>query len=237
MATESKKRQRYVTPTGEAVWPWINRYDDRPIKGKPQKPAYKLNLRYDAKSPEWLAFKRVLDRLVEESYEEAVEANPKKKKVIVRQYPYVMEVDDDGEETGKVILKLKQTAFIPAAKNSTRMRLVRIDKFLADGTPLPNSLEVVWDEDEQKVIGTTGSVAVYSGSLVKASFTTRNYLVDSTNSAGVSLDFGAVQVIKLVAGGQRSAESYGFDVTEDYAEDNSDESPDEKTTPDDPTDF
>jgi hypothetical protein len=92
------------------VWPWLNKADDRPIKGKPQTPAYKLNLRYPANAPAWLALKEKIDELVEASFEKAVAENPKKKKLIVRAYPYSMDTDDDGEETGYVTFKLKQNA-------------------------------------------------------------------------------------------------------------------------------
>jgi hypothetical protein len=74
------KAPQYNTPAGEFIWPWLNRPDDRPIKGKPQKPAYKLEIRYPANAPAWLKHKEKLDELVDESYEKAVAENPKKKK-------------------------------------------------------------------------------------------------------------------------------------------------------------
>lgn len=198
MSEKKAKKPLYQTPAGEAVWPWINKYDDRPIKGKPQKPAYKLNIRYDAKDPSWLELKAKLDVLVDAAYDEAVKENPKKKKQIVKQYPYAMETDDDGEETGKVIFKLKQSAFIKSKKEGEPDQLVTIAKFDAKGKPLPKG------------------VVVYGGSVVKASFSTRPYLVDSTNGAGVSCDLKAVQVLHLVSSSERSASSYGFGEEEGY---------------------
>lgn len=197
MADKKQKKPTYNTPAGEAVWPWINKPDDRPIKGKPQKPAYKLNVRYLATNPAWLKLKETLDTLVEESFDKAVDENPKKKKAIVRQYPYAMETDDDGEETGNVILKLKQNAFF-TDKKTGETKQVFIDKFTAAGTPMK------------------AHVLVYGGSVVIASFSTRPYLVDSTNGAGISLDLRAVQVIQLVSNQERSASSYGFAAEEGY---------------------
>jgi hypothetical protein len=51
---------------------------------------------------------------------------------------------------------------------------------------------------------------IYGGSTGTASFSTRPYLVDSTNGAGISCDLKAVQVLNLVTSSQRSGESYGF---------------------------
>lgn len=224
MADKKPKKPLYQTPAGVAIWPWLNKYDDRPIKGKPQKPAYKLNIQYDATNPAWLALKEKLDALVEASYDEAIEKNPKKKKVILRQYPYAMDLDDEGEETGKVTLKLKQAAFIPSKKEGEEPQLVTIAKFDAKGTMLKNT------------------VLIYGGSVLKATFTTRNYLVDSSNGAGISLDLKAVQVLQLVSSQERSASSYGFGVEEGYeAEDDSDDTTVETKTSSadasDPTDF
>src|SRR5690242_11322823 len=126
MSEKKAKKPLYQTPAGTAIWPWLNKYDDRPIKGKPQKPAYKLNIQYDATNPAWLALKEKLDALVDESYAKAVEENPKKKKAIVKQYPYSMDVDDEGEETGKVTLKLKQNAFVPPKREGDEPQLVTI---------------------------------------------------------------------------------------------------------------
>jgi hypothetical protein len=193
-----EKAPQYITPAGEFVWPWLNRPDDRPIKGKPQKPAYKLNIRYPANAPAWLKLKAKLDELVEESYDKAVAENPKKRKLIVRAFPYSMETDDDGEETGNVTLKLKQNASFKD-KNTGAEREVSVSLYDAQLSPI----------DRKKV-------SIYGGSVGTASFSTRPYLVDSTNGAGISLDLKAVQVLKLVTQGERSGESYGFAKNDEY---------------------
>lgn len=221
---EKKKAPQYTTPAGEFVWPWLNKYDDRPIKGKPQRAAYKLNIRYDANNPAWLKMKDKLDELVEESYDRAVEENPKKKKVIVRQFPYSMETDDDGEETGKVVLKLKQNAFFKDKKTGED-RAAFVALFDAAGKPINRD-----------------KVMVYGGSVGIASFTTRPYLVDSTNGAGISLDLKAVQVLQLVTSQERSSSSYGFQAQDGYSYEGTDEETTEEeagseTSETDATDF
>lgn len=238
MADKKEKKIQYLTPAGEAIWPWINKYDERDINGKPQKPAYKLSNRYAKTNPAWIALNEKLDALVEESYVKAVEEHgkkpgkrdPKTKECLIqRAYPYYDELDEDGEETGFVILKLKQNAFMPIKKGEKKLKLIHINKFDARMTPLKNSLEVVWDEDAQEVRGTKGTVVVYGGSVVKASFTTRPYFVDSSNKAGISLDFSGVQILQLVTSSGRSASSYGFGAEEGYDGQDEDEAVEETT--------
>lgn len=220
---KKEKAPQYVTPAGEFYYPWVNRPDDRPIKGKPQKPAYKLNLMYPANAPAWLKLKDKLDELVEASYDKAVAENPKKKKLIVRQYPYEMETDDEGEETGRVKLKLKQNASFKDKKTGEE-RQVFVALYDASLNPIDRT-----------------KVSIYGGSVGTASFSTRPYLVDSTNGAGISLDLKAVQVLQLVTTGERSGESYGFAKEEGYeAEDTSEEGAEaeaEATNEADATDF
>lgn len=213
MPEKKQKAPQYTTPAGEFVWPWLNKYDDRPIKGKPQTPAYKLNKRYDANNPAWLRKKEKIDELVEESYEKAVAENAKKKKLIVRAYPYSMETDDDGEETGNVILKLKQNAFFKDRKTG-EMKPAFVALFDAAGKPINRD-----------------KTMIYGGSVGVASFSTRPYFMESTNSAGISLDLKAVQVLQLVSSSERTAGSYGFAAQEGY--EGSDE--DEDTTKDEDT--
>ena len=196
---EKKKIVRRTTPKGYALWPYLTKPDDRPIKGKPQKAAFKVNLAYAKDDLDWLKLKELLDGLVEEAYEKAVEENPKKKKLIVRQFPYSDELDEEGEETGRVIVKFKQSAQIK--KKNGEVINVTIPLFDAKGTPMKAGTQV------------------YSGSIVKVAFTTRPYLVDSTNCAGVSLDLNAVQVLKLVSSTTRDASAYGFGQEEGYEAD------------------
>jgi hypothetical protein len=209
MADKKPKKVLINTPPGIAHFPWLNKADDRPIKGKPQKPAFKTGIVYDATNPAWLALKARLDAAVEESYDTAVTENPKKKKLIVRQFPYKDETDEAGNETGRVIVNFKQNAEIKS-KLTGEVTKVVIPQFDAKGKSLPKTL------------------AVFGGSLIKVSFSTRPYLVDSSNAAGVSLDLGAVQVLKLVTKGQRSADSFGFGAEDGYEYE---AAPDEESAP------
>ena len=201
MAEKKQKRETFVTPKGEAQWPHLRKPDDRPIKGKPQEPAFKVNMRFAKDDPAWLKLKKLLDDKVEEAYQTAIEENPKKKKIITRAYPYSEVLDEEGEETGVIEVKFKQRAVIKRkGKDDINVRIALFD---AKGKPLPDG------------------VNPWSGSIVKVSFSPRPYLMDSTNAAGISLSFDAVQVIKLEQGGgaNRSANSYGFGEEEGYEAD------------------
>lgn len=208
MADKKQRKPQYTTPAGEAVWPWINKYDDRDINGTPQKPAYKLGIKYSAINPAWMELKAKLDVLVEQAFQEMLVKFPQKKKVMKRAYPYSMLTDSDGEETGDVLLKLKQNAFITDKKTGEET-LIFIPKFDAAGKPMDNSR------------------LVYGGSIVKSTFTTRPYFVASSNNAGITMDMRAVQVLDLVSNQQRSAASYGFGKEEGYeGEDTEDDTED-----------
>lgn len=195
---KKEKKPEYKTPIGEFLYPWLNQYDDREFDGKPQKPAWKLTIKYDAKGKAWLGLKDKLDALVETSYAEAVANNPKKKKEIGRAYPYEMETDDEGEETGNVKLKLKQNAFFTDKKTDEE---VATKVWLYDATMRPI--------DRTKV-------KIFGGSTGLATFTVRPYFMQSSNKAGISLDLRSVQVATLVTRTERSAESFGLQRLEGY---------------------
>jgi hypothetical protein len=124
-----------------------------------------------------------------------------------------METDDDGEETGNVILKLKQNASFKDKKTGEE-RHVFVALFDAAGKPI----------NREKTM-------IYGGSVGIASFTTRPYLVDSTNGAGISLDMRAVQVLQLVSCSERTAGSYGFAAQDGYEGSDEDEKPLRTRTP------
>lgn len=203
MAEKRKRKPRYVSPAGFSIWPYLNKPDDQPINGNPQRPAYKNRLRLDEdddtpvlingkKSDESL--KELIDRLVDEAWDEH-EIPAKYKKKASKIYPYEEEVDDEGEPTGNLIFKFKQNAEIEV---NGEKRKVTIDLF---------------DARKKKVKSLVGN-----GSIVKMAFTTRPFgMVQGKDYiVGISLDFSAAQVLKLEAYGGGNADSYGFGDEEDY---------------------
>lgn len=211
----SNKKQKapvYTTPKGVAMYPWLNTPDTKTFNGQETKPAYKVSLRLGGEDAEKL--KAHIDALVEESYEEAVaklekrieegsgkkKAEAKKKlEELERAYPYEPDYDDEGDETGDLVFKFKQNAQIPRKGKD------------------PIDVKIRMFDTKRNLV----DVKVFGGTILKVSYTTRSYLMDSTNKAGVSLDLRAVQIIELVTGGGGSdnAADYGFGDEEGSFED------------------
>lgn len=195
MSAPRKKTVLYTTPAGKWMWPHLRRPDDKPIKGKAQRPAYKLSVRYNEDDTNWLTLKAKLDAEVEASFAQAKADNPKKKLIIQRAYPYSVVMDAEGNPTGEVEVKFKQNATFEV-KGVTKH--AKVSLFDAAGKPLP------------------AGVDPWSGSVGKVSYSIRPYFMESTNSAGISLSLQAVQVIELASAGERSASGFGFGSEDGY---------------------
>lgn len=197
MAEENKKQKRtfenITTPAGIAQWPWLNKPNTRfNPEGE-----YSCNLILEAEDAKSLCEK--LDAIVEKTYQEAVaEAKPQDKKRFTKADPYSPEFDDDGNETGRIIIKTKNNAQFKAKDGSVFVFQPKI--FDAKGGKVP------------------AGTAVYGGSIIKIACQAKPYVISATKACGVSLKLQAVQVIKLVAGGMGgdSMDSYGFGEEDGY---------------------
>lgn len=194
MAQKRAKKPRFVSPAGVLVFPHLNRPDTK-FKDDGE---YHCKLRLS--DAEFADLKARIDEKTEAAVEEAKTENPKVKKQITTYFPYQEETDDDGEPTGNWLVSFKQNAKI-------RLR---------DGTVKAVTIPIF--DSQGNVVDTD----VWGGSVAKVSFTFRNIWVAGTKTAGVRLDLGAAQIIKLVQGGQQSAEGYGFGKEDDgFVADNS----------------
>ena len=201
MAEKKQRRVLFVTPAGEAVWPYVNSPDDQPINGNSQTPAFKCRLRLDddddspvvangKKTDESL--KELLDRQVDEAWDTlTTDMTPKQVKKFEKEYPYEIEEDDNDEPTGKILFNFKQNATI---KVKGQERKVTIG---------------IYDAKRNKITDMVGS-----GSTLKIRFTVRPYAMASTNKIGIRLDFNAVQVLNLVGFG--GGNSDGFEDEDGY---------------------
>jgi hypothetical protein len=106
------------------------------------------------------------------------------------------EVDDEGEETGKVIIRAKMKQ-LSKRKDGTVVKRKPV-MFDAKGVKLVN----------QPLVG--------GGSRLKMAVTMMPYYMASTHEVGVAFYLNAVQIIDLVSGGERSASAYGFGEEEGY---------------------
>ena len=108
--------------------------------------------------------------------------------------PYVDELDDEGNATGNTIFKFKTKAQITTKDGKLIPNRVAI--FDAKGKPMVDAN--VWSGSEMKV---SAELIPYYTAMV---------------GAGVSLRLRAVQITKLVEGGNSNAKGYGFNEEEGY---------------------
>lgn len=193
----SKKRVRITSPKGVAKYPHLNRPDTR-FKDVGE---YVVTLLFDPNEiPEFLA---QLDQIVDEAVEEQKQILKDKKqaakaKQVQRKPAYKMELDQEGEETGKIEVRFKTKAFITLDNGETITLEPQI--FDAQGAPV----------DKKKVL-------IYGGSVLKVNFSPRSYYMASTRMAGVTLDLNAVQILQLVTRGG-DAGYYGFESEEGFTD-------------------
>lgn len=195
MSDKTNKPKRLTTPAGIGQYVWVNKpdtkFDDDGV--------YKVSLILEGVAAESL--QSDIDDAVDAAWDEKTsDLTAAKIKKLTKAYPYEDEVDDDGNETGRMVFKFKQNAVINSKKKG-RIE-VKVPVFDAKGKP--------------------SKAIVYSGSTLKVSFSMRSYLMESSKSVGVTMDLNAIQVLKLVSGsGGGNADSYGFGEEDGY--DSSDE--------------
>tara|TARA_R100001129_G_scaffold185899_1_gene175625 strand:+ start:2370 stop:2990 length:621 start_codon:yes stop_codon:yes gene_type:complete len=180
---------KYTTPKGVAKYPYLDKPD---TKFNPQGD-YKVNLLLAKEESKKLM--SLVDKEIDKKFLE-VSKEVKGKRVKKADPPYFMELDDDGNETGNVIFKLKQKAEITSKTGQTIEIKVRL--FDAHGKPMMNT-------------------NVWGGSKIKASGTLMPYY-SPTLGVGVSMKLAACQVIELVTK-ESNAESFGFEKEEGYTTD------------------
>ena len=172
------RKVKTTSPKGTAQYPWLNTPD---TKFDPEG-VYKTNLVISSEDAQ--EFKEQIDDLVEQAYKEAVKQDPKKKNKLTKRYPYEMDVDDNGDETGDIIFKFKSKAQYTSKSGEVRTNK---PKLVDSGCNLTNE-------------------AIFGGSILKVA-TTLNPYCYGTN-AGVSLQIRAVQILELSQGS--SGGDFGF---------------------------
>lgn len=148
--------------------------------------------------------KAILDGYVEETIKET----PKDKVAALKKTMKLAdigqpELDEEGEETGRLIVKFKQAASV-TFKDKVKGTDVTIDKFVA-----------LFDSRGNKI---TKPVRIGPGSIVKVSFDPNAYFSAKDKEFGISFNrLSAVKLIKLeeYTGSGGSADDYGFGDDED----------------------
>ena len=122
---------------------------------------------------------------------------PQGKRKKVAEPPFFDELDDEGQETGRVVFKFKMKAKVNTKDGRTIEMSPKL--FDASGT-LMSDVDSIWG----------GSTLRVSADLVP-------FYVGFAVGAGVSARLKAVQIIDLKTGGGANASSFGFEATEGYS--------------------
>lgn len=173
------KIKRIVTKAGEANWPSLFKPD------KYEK--YTCDLVLEGEDA--LNLMEELDTALQEHVAEVKGKLPKAKrsKVKANDAPYSQELDDDDNETGRIIFKIKKKGI--SAKSGKVL-----------------SPPLVVDAKKNKV---SSDILVYSGSKVRVSADLESYELDN-GTVGVKLELVGVQIIELRSGAP-TVSSLGFD--------------------------
>jgi len=218
MAGKYQSGPKFVTPRAPSIWPNLNTPDTKHNADGVYDCKQELQLddpivqKIKAKATELAKaeYERILEEnpsfLTEEAYEakcKELKAAGKERlieklKVVRFVEPLRPEIDDDGEETGTVILKAKRKAsgvYKSGPKTGQRWE-AKVNIFNNKGVQLKNP---------PKIGG---------GSEVKMSIELKPYYVAGTGDVGCSFNLEAVQLLTLVQFGQRDAAGYGFGAEE-----------------------
>lgn len=201
--SEKREQIRYTSPEGVAVFPCIHKPSKKYNK-------FECKLVLDPNDEELQAFiakaEAIRDKFFDETKKSLIANKKGAKAKELKSAPIVVEeYDDQGNETGMVLMKGTADAVGKRKDGSTFNREVHV--FDAAGKRL------------KKV------PAVFGGSRLKMAVIAFPYYSAAANQVGISLRLEAVQIIELVSGGG-SAQSYGFGSTDGYvADDGSDDAP------------
>jgi len=186
------KAERYTSPKGIAVWPRLNEPDTK-FKATGE---FSTKLAYEADDAAFLALVAKLEGIRDIAFAQFISENPKKKKTAKVAPVAREELDEDGEETGRMTLTFKMNHKI-TSKAKGKTYTLTPDIFDALKRPLKNPPNIG------------------GGSTLRVSFEVFPCFVESAKEFHTSLRMVAVQVIDLVEFGTRDGASYGFDEEED----------------------
>ena len=190
-----------TTPRGVLIYPHLTEADTKFVKPDGE---YHTKFALPADSDEAAALIEKLEGILEEYIEANVDdLTPAKLKARMKKATradlYEEEVDDEGEETGRLIFKFKLKAVV---KTKTKQ----------------------WDQKPRLFDGKLNpieeGVNPWTGSEGKISAEVFPYYMETTKSFGLSLRCNAVQILKLVSGQGKSAKDLGFEAEDDSYESN-----------------
>ena len=190
MADKKPKRESFVSPRGTFKFPRLNEPDTK-FKAEGEY-STKLVLSADAAAPLIEKLKPVYAAAIKDGKKAWSELKPpvQKKNPFKEVDFHSDDLDADGNETGNVVFNFK----LPATGQDKKTGKSWTNKpalFDGKGNKLPPT------------------VSIWGGSEGYVSFEVMPFFVAAVG-AGISLRLKAVKVAKLVQGGERGAEGYGF---------------------------
>ena len=192
------KRQVKLTTTPRAIVAGYTALQTPSMNFNKDGKEYKITVAFEAEEAK--SFVAQMEALRDEFYDQLIEEETDKKKraALVKSCTKLdigtEELDDDGEETGRILITFKQRATI----------------FPKNGDPFDKKIGLF--DSKGKAI--TAKLNIGSGSVVKVSFEAAPYFMASTKDVGVSFArMAGVQLIKYVeyTGSGPSAEGMGFE--------------------------
>jgi hypothetical protein len=222
-----RKYHKFITPKGTLRYPRITKPDYGNEKFPKPNGEYSVQAIFRLDDP---AFQSFLER-IQPHYDDALakaEEEFKKLKIDVRKklgkvtqnplYGTIYDPDTE-EETGEVVMKFACGHSYVDKKTDEKKLLPKPDIF--DAYKRPAKGVDPWS-------GTTARVAF--------SIEEGGYFIPGTGAAGLRLRLDAVQIIDLVEGGSRSADSYGFDEEDGFDGSGRDVASDDDASGDDDSD-
>ena len=184
MATSNRNNEmQHVSPIGTAKYPYLTQPDTK----FDERGTYKVDLiitTFEAND-----ILKTATLLAKEFKKEDLESNPARKKWGLH-LPLLADVNQDGEDTGAMVARFKQSATI-------RTR---------DGREIKKSI-LLFDYKANRL----SNVNPYSGTKMSVAYTMSAYANPTGKTYGVTFRLIAAQIVELVEGGQgTSAESLGF---------------------------
>lgn len=180
---------KFTTPVCVAIWPKLTNPDS--YKNGPLNFNTKLRLAADHPFVEELRV-HAERCFAEQKALLVADGNKAAAKALVNVgYPYSVELDEEGNETGFVKILAKRDA----------VKLDKVTKKEIGRVTIP-----IFDGAGNKVEG----IDIWGGSEIRVSGWISSYYFPANKAAGAALRITAVQVLKLVSGGALSAAGYGF---------------------------
>lgn len=200
-----------ITPKGVAIYPKL----DKPDTKFDADGVYEVKLKFDPTATDGVIGKTSATwaEIVEKA--EAIrdeflattkadlqsgdgKAKAKAKSISALDFGAEPDVDDDGNETGMIVVKVKMKAS-GVSKKDGKPWTRKPTLFDAKGKPLPANAPPIW-----------------GGSTLKAAAEVVPYYTAKDNVVGITLRLNAVQVIELVSGQGRTASAFGFGEEDGY---------------------